>query len=48
MSDLLNIIVAPLKMILFADDPSTINKNPSPSKFKEVINSIIDNINDWF
>jgi hypothetical protein len=22
--------------------------NPSPSKFKEDINNIIDNINDWF
>jgi len=31
-----------------ADDTSIIITNPSPSKFKEDINNIIDNINDWF
>jgi len=36
-----------LKLILFADDTSIIIKNPSPSKFKEDINSIIVNKNDW-
>jgi len=42
-----NIIADPLKLILFADDTSIIIKNPSPSKFKEDINSIIVNKNDW-
>jgi len=42
------IIADPSKLILFADDTSTIITNPSPSKFKEDINNIIDNINDWF
>jgi len=37
-----------LKLILFADDTCIIITNPSPSKFKEDINSIIDNINDLF
>jgi len=41
-------IADPLKPILFADDTSLIITNPSPSKFKEDINNIIDNINDWF
>ena len=41
-------IADPLKMVLFADDTSTIIANHSPSKFKENINNIIDNINDWF
>jgi len=36
------------KPVLFADDTSIIIPNPSPSKFKEDINNIIDNINDWF
>ena len=48
MNDLLNTIADPLKPILFADDTSIIITNPSPSKFKEDINNIIDNINDWF
>jgi hypothetical protein len=33
---------------LLADDTSLIITNPSPSKFEEDINNIIDNINDWF
>jgi len=37
-----------LKLILFADDTSIIITNPSPSKFKEYIHNIIDNINNWF
>jgi len=37
-----------LKQILFADDTSIIITNPSPSKFKEYFNNIIDNIQDWF
>jgi len=47
-NDLLNIVAEPSKPILFADDKSIIITNPSPSKFKEDINNIIDNINDWF
>jgi len=47
-NDLPNIIADPSKLILFADDTSIIITNPSPSKFKEDINNIIDNINDWF
>ena len=47
-NDLPNIIADPSKPILFADDTSIIITNPSPSKFKEEINNIIDNINDWF
>jgi hypothetical protein len=49
-NDLLDITVDPSKPILFADDTSIIITNPSPPKFKEDINSIIDNINinDWF
>jgi len=38
----------PSKPILFEDDTSIIITNPSPSIFKEDINNIIDNINDWF
>jgi len=45
-NDLPNIIAEPLKPILFADDMSIIITNPSPSKFKEDINNIIDIIND--
>ena len=45
---LLNIIADPSKPILFADDTSIIITNSSSSKCKEDINSIIDNINDWF
>ena len=41
-------IADPSKQILFADDTNIIITNPSPSKFKEDINNIIDNINDWF
>jgi len=47
-NDLLNVIADPSKPILFADDTSIIITNPSPSKFKEDINNIIDNISDWF
>ena len=46
--DLTNIIADPSKLILFADDTSIIITNPNASKFKEDINNIIDNINDWF
>ena len=42
------IIADPSKPILFADDTNIIITNPSPSKFKEDMNNIIDNINDWF
>jgi len=45
---LLNIVADPSKPILFADDTSIIITNPSLKKFKEDINNIIDNINDWF
>jgi len=45
---LLNTIAEPSKPILFAEDTSIIITNPSPSEFKEVINNIIDNTNDWF
>ena len=47
-NDLPNITAAPSKPILFADDTIIIITNPSPSKFKEDINNITDNINDWF
>jgi hypothetical protein len=47
-NDLLDIIAIPLKPILFADDTSITITNPSPSKFKEDINNIIDYINNWF
>ena len=47
-NDLSNIIAKPSKPFLFADGTSKIITNPSPSKFKEDINNIIDNINDWF
>ena len=47
-NDLPNIIADPLKPILSADDTSIIITYPSPSEFKEDINNIIDNINDWF
>jgi len=47
-NDLPNIIADPSKLILFADDTSIIITNPNASKFKEDINNIIDNINDWF
>jgi len=46
--DLLNIIAEPLKSIQFADDTRIIITNPSPSKFKEDVNNITDNINDCF
>jgi len=47
-NDLPNIIADPSKLVLFADYTSIIIANNSPSKFKEDINSIIDNIYDWF
>ena len=47
-NDLPNIIADQTKLILFADDTSIIIANPSPSKYKEDINNIIDNINDRF
>jgi hypothetical protein len=47
-NDLPNIIAHPSKLIPFADDTNIIITNPGPSKFKEDINNIIDNINDWF
>jgi len=47
-NDFPNITAEPSKPILFADDTAIIITNPSPSKFKENINNIIDNINDWF
>ena len=47
-NDLPNIIADPSKLILFADDTSIIITNPSPSKFKEDINNIVGNINNWF
>jgi hypothetical protein len=37
-----------LKPVLFADDQNIIIANPCPSKFKEDINNVIDNVNDWF
>jgi len=43
-----NVIADPSKLILFADDISIIITNLSPSKFKEDIDNIIYNINDWF
>ena len=42
------IAAEPSKPILFADDTSITITNPRPSKFKEDINNIIYNINDWF
>jgi len=48
LNDLPNIISDPSKLVLFADDTSIIIANPSPSKFKEYINSLIENISDWF
>jgi len=47
-NDLQNIIADPSKPILFADDTRVILTNRSPSKFKEDINNIIDNKNEWF
>jgi len=47
-NDLPNIIADSLKPVLFAHDTSIIIADPSPSEFKEDINNIIDNINDWF
>ena len=32
------------KLVLFADDTSIIISNPTPSKFKENVNNITDNI----
>jgi len=47
-NELSNIAAEPSKLILFADDTSITITNPRPSKFKEDINNIIDNINNWF
>jgi hypothetical protein len=47
-NDLPNIIADPSKPNLFADDTNIIITYLSPSKFKEDINNIIDNIYDWF
>ena len=47
-NDLMNRTTAPSKPALFADYTSIIIANPSPSKFKEDINNITDNINDCF
>ena len=46
--DLPNIIADPSKTVLFADDTSIILANLSPSKCKEDINNITDDINDQF
>ena len=43
-----NMIADLLKPVLFADDTRIITANNSPSKFKENINNITHNINDWF
>jgi len=47
-NDFPNIISDSSKPVLFADDISIIIANPGPSKFKEDINNVINNINDWF
>ena len=47
-NDFPNIISDSSKPVLFVDDITIIAANPSPSKFKEDINNVIDNINDWF
>ena len=47
-NDLPNIIYDLSKLVLFAFDTNTITASSGPSKFKEDINNIIDNINDWF
>jgi hypothetical protein len=47
-NDLPNTIADLSKPILLADDTSIVIANPSPSEFKEDINNIIDNVNDWF
>ena len=47
-NDLPNVTDDPSKPILSADDTSIIITNPSPSKSKEDINNITDNINEWF
>ena len=47
-NDLPNIMADPLKPVLFPDDTSVIIANLIPSKFKEDINNIIDDKNDWF
>jgi len=39
-----NITADPSKPVLFADYTNTIIANPSPSRFKEDINNIIDNM----
>jgi len=47
-NDLPNIIADRSKPVIFADDTIITIKNPSPSKFKEDINNVIDNTNEWF
>ena len=47
-NELPNLIADLSKLVLFADDTSIIIANPSPSKFKEDMNNITDNINEWF
>ena len=47
-SDVLNVIADLSKPVIFAFDTSILIAIPSPSKFKEAIKNIIDNINDWF
>ena len=47
-NDLPNTIADLSKPVLHADDMNMIIKSPSPSKFKEDINNIIDNLYDWF
>jgi len=41
-------ITDPSKPILYADDTNIKITNPSPSKYKDDINNIFDNTNDWF
>jgi hypothetical protein len=48
LNDLPNIIADLSKLDLFADDTNIIIANPSPFKFKEYINSITENISDWY
>jgi hypothetical protein len=48
MNDSLYIIADPSELVLYAGDTSIIIANSSPSKFKEDIKNIIDNINDCF
>jgi len=36
------------KIVLFADDTSTIITNPNPLNFEKIVNKIIQDINEWF